>query len=1363
MRPRTPPAPAAPPPPSARALGWAIVALALLGHAGLGGGFVGGYGALNYDDPQVMELTRSRTVAELLDPFDPTWYAYKPVYFLSLKVDAAFGDAMPQVAHGINWLLHALAAWLLYALLRAWLAPFAAFAAAALFAVHPVHVESVAWLSGRKDVLALVLVLAAHLAHRRGRARGRALSMGALLGFAAAGLTKGTVWPWAGLVALDEWHWRRGEGRGEPRTRVAARLGPWVGIALLGVGLDAWIALGAGPGGVDHGVGAGALFLAMAGVHARYLFHLLWPGGLALDYAVAPAGAAGDPQVWAGLLLGLLVLGTLLWGLRRGRTVAALAAGFWILGLAPVNNLFPRTATLMADRYLYVPAIGVYLLAGLWLARAGRARGWLLAGLVVALGAAANARTAVFQDSERAWSDTLAKVPHSALAWLKRGEARVEAGAYEAALADADRALSLGPRPELVVRARLLRAAGLLGLGRVEDLLDEANLALRAARALARHEMVREDPSTVAGKAENFRGLALEARGDLRAASLAYRAAVALDPTQFEFHYNYGTLLEREVEGRATAGRAARAREEAVRHLREAWRLNPRYLPAALQLATVLARAGDGPGARRVLEDAERRHGRSPDLIYALATVALEVERDGDRAQALLRELQERDPRHPKGSRLQADIHVMLGRARLSAGRERGEARLLDDAVHHFDLALQAQDSRYEAHVFAGDALAERGRLAAARARYRQALDLAPEQEWIAGLIARTAALETALLAREAEGPGARRAAAEVLARALGPPLRRLDLGFAPLEDELAWLRPAVALLDAPEPWVAEAAAGVLTATAWLVTGDEAGALEALRRVLATLPADAPGPAGTLLDAAVLLKAIVHARQGDREAARADYGVLEARRPGDPLPPLRRAQLDLGAALARRTIAEGHPDDPDALERARRGVERAADQAVALADAHPGVVTAGLLAVEADMHRARWIDALRRLNTLMERFPRTPSVHRGMMAVYMSQFLGSRDPGVLKDAGESLAHALDLDPRDLRTLLDAANYARRCNDLVSALRHARTARDLEPFPGGPAARLLADLHADQARKLLDGGQLEAARAAIDAARRADPARAAAWVLEGELVLKGTARDRYERALELARKAKELEPLDPRVNAFLARCHRERGVRALLEVGRHGDAAARAAWRNEAIRSFEAALTLDPLGEAAEELRARIRSLRSSDPDAVWERRQRASEAFVAGKVHWENGEWLDAFRRLREAVDLHPENPRAHYFLVEAVQRLLALLGGGAPDETAEARRERLALADRYLESGFYSLHQLDAMDHEGEFAERWFFRGYFNEWIYRAHGFAEARQAARMAYEHYLLKQRAMGAEDGPRATLARRRLGALRESGDR
>jgi len=1379
--------------PTALTLALWVAAAALIAHLGLSSGTVWTYGPLNYDDPQLLEILDQTSVSEVLT--SATWYAYKPIYFLSLKIDTLFGDSAVQFGHGMNWLLHGLATFLLVLLLydifrSRWIAV----AAGLLFAVHPVHVENVAWFAERKDVLSLVFVLLAHRAFRRSRSLGKPLAVGAAVLLLLGGLTKGTVWSYAGILFVDEWlalRQARAAGAQAPWAHAWGRLSLVLVVGIGGVALDMLVASSSGASGIEHGVSTSELMAAMAGVHATYVQHVLVPVGLALDYAVDPAGSWGSVLSLLGLALALGAVAALVFGVRRLRPLLALAAAFWVFGLAPVNNIWPRTAALMTDRYLYIPAIGLYLLIAAALGRAKSARGWILAAAVILLGVLCEVRTATFATSERVWTDTIEKVPHSALALIQRGTDRSAHGLHKAAREDADAALALEPRPEFRVRALLLRCQSLVGVGTaasgearralVDQLLSEANAAAEVANGLVRDAMVRDDPSHVRSMAQNYIGNALEMQGDIPGARDAYDRAVRLDVRNANAWLNYGTMLLK--------SREPEQHEKAVEALRQARDLAPRRLDIMLQLALAHGTRGDAKRALSMLELAEQRHGVSAELLYTRATVMLRVAKNWKGARVILRQLREVDPNHPKGTRLEADIEVAIGRSRLRKGRSERDVTLLKQAIDHFDEALRVLPSHWQSQVFAGDAFGEQGRYGEARRRYKAARKLALRETWLASLIARTAALEAALRARrerhtEDGSRAALRRAAGIMASALHPDVRRVDLGFAPLDDEVPLLRELVPIYERGQEPERSHAAALLLVAAELVTGDELAARDRLRGVFGRLGAEEREP--VLLDAALVLSATLYERQTDFDLARRDYVLLAQRRPEDLLPPLRQLQIDLRVAQARAQVAAGHSDDPKRMAAARAAVAAAAERVRAFADEHPESSSAGLLAVQAEINLQQWIDALKRLNGLRLRFDDNPSVYRGFNAVYVAQYTQTRNRALIELAEKNLRKARNLSPRDLRTAMDASQLARIAGDLQSALKNAQLARELESHPNGPASRMLADLQVELGRQALQGGQLEEVKKAILAARRVDPSRAGSWLLEGELALKSPSRDRIARAHGFARKAKALEPYNHDVNVLLAKCHKGSATSAMFHMGRYPEPRkgtpawdklqamtpearakrlanlekARERYRKQALHDLDMALMLDPTAEDVGETRRRRRGLAAASTIDQRERMVQALELETKGRAFMRATKFVDALYAFWEAAKLAPALGRLHLQVARAAFELLPNL-----DMAKKADRK---LADSYVRLAQDALYAAETLDVERRGVLLYFLKGCLHQhrWRYADRKFPDAREVARLAavaaFEHYVLRLRAAGRTPADSTLLAQaiQRLETLRKA---
>ncbi|MFM8979424.1 MAG: tetratricopeptide repeat protein [Planctomycetia bacterium] len=1395
-------------------LAWAVVLVALVAHLGYVPGLqrsVAAHELLNYDDPQVVSLARERSVAAILG--STTYYAYKPVYFLSLKADLLLDEDGAGTGHVVNLLLFAACAGLVVVLLHAltrsaWLA----LGAGLLFAVHPAHVESVAWLSGRKDVLSLLLALLGHLAYRRARARGALPCLAPVL-LALAGLTKGTTWTWVGLLAVDEWVERR---RGGPAGALA-RLLPCLLVALAGIALDAVIGAQAGPGAVDHGVATGQLAAAMAGVHARYVATLLAPFHLTLDHDIDPAGSWQAASAWLGAVLAVVLAAAFVLALRRGWSVAAVALACWGLGLAPVNNLWPRTTTLMAERYLLVAALGAWLALAWLMGRLGRARGPALGVVVAALGVACLVRTGVFASSEQAWADALDKQPGSALAWVQRAQAAAERRDNVQALRWSQEALAWCERrprvstPRVRVQAHLVACGAQLSEGHLDELLAAAGAAGEAARTAAGKGLTRDEARRLESQAEVFRGQALEGREQPAAALEAYRRAASLDSQNASALYNLGTLLARQA-----AQAEGKGIDEALQCVQAARRLQPGWLDAGLQEAKLLAMAGRAQEALGLYRDLEARHGGVPELLLARAQHYLAA----GPADAALREmerLRREHPGYPRAARLVADLYREDGQRLLDkARRDRAHAReLLARALERAEQSVQSGPEHAEGWLLAGDVLFEQGKLLEARGRYQQALERDGSAAWVRSLAARAGVLEAGWLARRASDEALRLGAARVMAEALASGAARIDLGVAVLESELPLLAGVARRLDEAGP-ARTAAVAVLLASARLLGSDDPGAEEELAAAVAARPQEQGAP--EVLDAALLLRGGVRARAADTEAAARDYAFVAQRRPDDPVPALRGLQVQVRAALARQSIAAGwrpraervaeaealraQPLAADADEAARAAWEsagkvledvraaQAADAAleaatarvVEFADAHPAVLEAGLLAAEAEMRRQRWVDALRRLNALHERFPAQASVLRGQAAVYLNQYLVLREPSLVEEALGSLQAALALDPRDPRTALDAAGARRIAGDMKGALAWAVRARQAENLPGGPAARELAGLHAALGEQALEAGDREAALRAVAAAREVDPALPAAWLLEGRVWLelpdaKGQ-RD-AARAIGVLMKAKELDPGSIAVDRLLARAYYQRGMPAAVGVrmvrlppppweadakafaalapeaqqarrDAHAKATAdveqrRDALRAQAIGDLQSSVRLDPEAEHAAQARALLAGLTMATPEEQARRAREAMDAAARAAGHLEVGEAVDAYLMAERALALDPEHRKASFYLVVAAYERLA--AGNLPDE------ERRNVTNR----AFERLQALDALDRADQFPPRHLYRALLNEALFRRGGHEECREAALRAYARYLDRAGAAPSPDPSRLEMARRRRAAL------
>ena len=523
-----------------------------------------------------------------------------------------WGDS-PAGYHLTNIALHTLGALLLWRLMKRLGTP-CAWWAGVVFAVHPMAVESVAWIAEFKNALSLPLVLLAMGAYLRydagGRGSGRRLALSVLLFFAAI-LSKSSVAMFPFVLLLYAW-WKRG--------RIAARdlrsAAPFFAVSLaLGL-VTVWFQHSRAIGGEYIPLGGAISRIAGAGLAAAfYLEQVAFPLGVMPIY---PRWDIDPPSLaqflpWAGFA----AAAAWLWARRHspaGRA-AAFGLGVFLVNLGPVLGFIPMAysrISLVADHLAY---LSVAAAAGLAAAALGAAEAWLknrglrlhsiacsgLAG-AACLGLAWESRAYAASFSSEAASVTYALrcnpgswFAHFRMGNLLREAVKIFPGAIEArsnlgnvlfgqrgraeeAVAEYEQALRIFPQSAEVH----------CNLG---NLLFEAGRHREAAAQFK--EAVRLLPSYAA--AHNGLAMALGEAGQLDEALLHSRVALRLDPDFAEARNNLANTLLR-------LGRA----DEAIAQYREALRLKPGFAQACGNLGVALGIAGRLPEAIAVLERAQR-------------------------------------------------------------------------------------------------------------------------------------------------------------------------------------------------------------------------------------------------------------------------------------------------------------------------------------------------------------------------------------------------------------------------------------------------------------------------------------------------------------------------------------------------------------------------------------------------------------------------------------------------------------------------------------------------------------------------------------------------------------------------------------
>lgn len=708
---------------------------------------------LNYDDPDY--VTENPHVLKGITAESVRWaftaahaFNWHPVTWLSHMLDVQLFGPGPAGPHLVNVLFHTANALLVLIVLRyltgrLWPSAFVA----AFFALHPLRVESVAWVAERKDVLStffglLTLLFYALFAKARMRERpegqpgadsARKTDAGfyfaiSLLCFALGLMSKPMLVTWPCLMLLlDYWPLNRISGHGTAfgkhfKKLVLEKL-PFFALTLVssvvtytvqkrGAAVQSWMPLWA------------RLENAFVS-YARYLGKIIWPFGLAVPYP--------HPGKWPGYIVILttaFVLGASAFAwLARRRHPYLFVGWFWFIGtLVPVIGLVQVGLQALADRYTYFPSIGLFIIL-CWFV-AGRVAinprlrlGAVACGLI--LTAALAARTA---DQLRHWRDTETLFLHAIHCTKNNADAMSALGNYKLKLGKIDEALRWYDRA-----LRTVPGLGELGSNAAALFLDPHPTNVAFAKFKKALEL---SPSLAEASAQvlNNIGFALARQGRSDEAILWYRAALAAKPRYMLALHNLA--LELAARGRhseaielfnaalqtaprhphvclglAQSLKALGKFEQAIPHFRVA-------LAAFTQAASIHEQLGVCLAETGAVADAIGHYQRALELnpgLYKtrnnLGAALLSLGRV-DEAIHQLRAVLETAPQY-------APAHENLGVA-LAAKQE------FEDAVKHLRAAIELDPGVASTHFNLANVLVQQGKLRTAVAEYRQTLRLDP-------------------------------------------------------------------------------------------------------------------------------------------------------------------------------------------------------------------------------------------------------------------------------------------------------------------------------------------------------------------------------------------------------------------------------------------------------------------------------------------------------------------------------------------------------------------------------------------------------------------------------------------------------------
>lgn len=471
-------------------------------------------------------------------------YNWHPLTWLSLQLDAQlFGVKHAWGFHLTNLLLHAANVVTLYAALRVMTgAVWRSVLVAALFAVHPLRVESVAWVSERKDVLSALFWMLTLLAYAGYARRPSVVRYGTVVLLFALGLTAKPMLvtlPFV-LLLLDYWPLRRCAfwGRERPPTFAPTSLlrliVEKIPLLILSAGCSA--ATVAAQQEIVQKVEHFPLDLRVENaltVYVRYVTKLLWPTDLAFHYP-----HPGDQLIaWQATAAGLILAAITIMALVTARRWPYLVVGWlWYLGtLVPVIGLVQVGQQAMADRYTYLPTIGLGI-ALIWGLADAVAR-WRIypalsaaAAAVVLAGCVALTRVQVghWREDLTLWEHTLHVTSENSVAHYELGFALAQAGRLDEAIAQYRAALALQPEYGAVY---VYLGIALARRGDPEGAIQELREALRLQPENA--------------MAYNNLGLVLSSQGKTDAAIECFAHAVRIDPGYEVARHNLAALRAR--------------------------------------------------------------------------------------------------------------------------------------------------------------------------------------------------------------------------------------------------------------------------------------------------------------------------------------------------------------------------------------------------------------------------------------------------------------------------------------------------------------------------------------------------------------------------------------------------------------------------------------------------------------------------------------------------------------------------------------------------------------------------------------------------------------------------------------------------
>jgi tetratricopeptide (TPR) repeat protein len=652
---------------------------------------------VTYDDPDFVLSNPYVQAGLTAQSFIWAWHSevarnWHPITMMTHMLDCQFYAMNAGRHHLTNLLIHIANSVLLFHLLKlmtrlTWRSAFIA----GLFALHPLHVESVAWIAERKDVLSTLFWFASIWAYVQ-YTKGKKIFYAVALVLFALGLMSKPMLvtgPFL-LLLLDFWPL----GRAKPfRMKLLWEKAPFLLLSIADCVVTYLIQLHGGAVRTVTTLSLGARVANALISYLRYIEKMFWPRNLAALYL-----RMGDWPIWLVLIAAAVLAVVSILAIKQRSRRPWLAVGwFWYLGtLVPVIGLVQVGMQSMADRFTYVPLIGIFIiltwgvteLAQQWAFPKFASPAASGAVLVICAGLTAH-QVQYWKDSEALFGRMIAVSKNNYMAHYNLGNFYLRE--HQADRAEAEYKAALEQEPNYA-EAHNNFGNLLLEQKQYEAALDHYQTAIR----------LNAQPVYYLNYANTLADMA-SAHHDTNAFAAAVRAygqAIAVDPNSSEAHCNLGMTW-------AAQGRDA----EAAAEFREAIRLKPDYETAQMNLGNSASRLGRMDEAAAAYAAAERLNPNDPEIHNDLAM-----------CYAMQNKLSEAAREFVEVIRFQPDN----GGAEGNLGNALASQNKIDEAIPHYLAALRLNPKDFQSEFNLGLTLARAGRKDEAALHYQQALRINP-------------------------------------------------------------------------------------------------------------------------------------------------------------------------------------------------------------------------------------------------------------------------------------------------------------------------------------------------------------------------------------------------------------------------------------------------------------------------------------------------------------------------------------------------------------------------------------------------------------------------------------------------------------